>query len=476
MNPIVIRCDQAIFTSIRTPMGEGYRIVAASKGVRPEEKQAITQKSPSHEGLCQREDKGLSAESALNGFSFYELPTGRLCVALSSLAGAEHTGRGGQRVYTHAIVFDAQELSNAENNPFHLCRAMIRTELSTPQLKPSNPLEEIELSVELGSAKQANALSTLASPFRKKILQDSLEGRNTILNFDGDWIAMAEVLLLGIPGALRKRVSIGAGMRFSMGRCHCINLLFDPKDNTRTKSAGQQVDYIDPNHAEDFDLPNSQWHAMVDGHWQEGTTTQLADRTNCIVDDASLEARERVARIYNQTDSIESLDTDGMLQAFSNCFVQERSSQEKGAIEELVVAAKGELATRLTKMQLPELRVIWPQLLQISRASSDGLRAATPLVIQAIQQTMTAEPLDALTLMIEFLRCVPDGGRGDSKLHQVTQGIQARIDAMLCSGVEIDLPRLTGLCMQWLSIHPDDECFKAMAKKCNDLATEPASL
>ena len=47
-----LTCDQAIFTSIRGPMGEGYRIVAASRGLRPEEKQAITRLSPSHEALC----------------------------------------------------------------------------------------------------------------------------------------------------------------------------------------------------------------------------------------------------------------------------------------------------------------------------------------------------------------------------------------------------------------------------------------
>ena len=53
MSTAALNCDQAIFTSIRTPMGEGYRIIAASRGVRPEEKQLITRRSPSHGALCE---------------------------------------------------------------------------------------------------------------------------------------------------------------------------------------------------------------------------------------------------------------------------------------------------------------------------------------------------------------------------------------------------------------------------------------
>ena len=88
-----VTCNQAIFTSIRSPMGEGYRVVAASPGLRPEEKIEITRRSPSHNSMtCASEDAvGLLA---------YALPTGRTCVCSCRHAGAEHTARGGQRVWT----------------------------------------------------------------------------------------------------------------------------------------------------------------------------------------------------------------------------------------------------------------------------------------------------------------------------------------------------------------------------------------
>ena len=107
MSETTLTCDQAIFTSVRTPMGEGYHIIGASRQLRADEKQAITRNSPSHEGLCPVVDAAGADTPEVVGASFYSLPSGRLCVALSCLAGAEHTGRGGQRVYTHSVVFAA---------------------------------------------------------------------------------------------------------------------------------------------------------------------------------------------------------------------------------------------------------------------------------------------------------------------------------------------------------------------------------
>ena len=87
MSTATLTCDQAIFTSIRTPMGEGYRIIAASRGLRPEEKQAITRSSPSHDSLCWPADKGTEETENRYGAAFYPLPTGRFCVALSCYGG-----------------------------------------------------------------------------------------------------------------------------------------------------------------------------------------------------------------------------------------------------------------------------------------------------------------------------------------------------------------------------------------------------
>ena len=114
---VKITCDQAVFTSVRTPTGEGYRIIAASRGLTAEEKRAITQNAPSHNGLY---DQSASARAV----AFYPLPTGRLCAACPCSAGSEHTGRGGTRVYTFSVIFAAEDFPAIRFNPFHIFRAI----------------------------------------------------------------------------------------------------------------------------------------------------------------------------------------------------------------------------------------------------------------------------------------------------------------------------------------------------------------
>ena len=71
----IMRCEQAIFTSKRTATACGYRIVAASAGLKAAEKRVISARSPSHGGLIHD-----GADAC--GLSFYHLPAER-----SSLPG-----------------------------------------------------------------------------------------------------------------------------------------------------------------------------------------------------------------------------------------------------------------------------------------------------------------------------------------------------------------------------------------------------
>ncbi|MBN1488521.1 MAG: hypothetical protein JXA69_01270, partial [Phycisphaerae bacterium] len=112
----VVGIDQAIFTCIRTPMGQGYRVVAASRGLRAKESSEIVTHAPSGDGLC---DEGPEPV----GISFYPLQSGRFCILHSRYAGAEPTGRGGQRAYTRAFVLDAEQLARFGNSPFQVLRA-----------------------------------------------------------------------------------------------------------------------------------------------------------------------------------------------------------------------------------------------------------------------------------------------------------------------------------------------------------------
>ena len=154
-----IVCDQAIFTSARTPMGEGYRIIAASGKVRVEEKQAITRCSPSHGALC---DESPDA----TGMAFYALPTGRLCVAHSCYAGAEHTGRGGQRVYTINLILTKEDFEAVAYNPFRVLRLLRAAGAVKPQLKPPGQLPPIRFGRGCALCRSSGVESALSGRMR----------------------------------------------------------------------------------------------------------------------------------------------------------------------------------------------------------------------------------------------------------------------------------------------------------------------
>ena len=65
-----VRCEQAIFTSVRSATGQGYQLIASSAGICAEEKVEITKRSASHESIC-----AVGADPV--GLMSYRLSTGR---------------------------------------------------------------------------------------------------------------------------------------------------------------------------------------------------------------------------------------------------------------------------------------------------------------------------------------------------------------------------------------------------------------
>ncbi|MCZ6816838.1 MAG: hypothetical protein O7F76_09135, partial [Planctomycetota bacterium] len=121
-----VRAEQAVFTSIRSPMGEGYRIIAASPGIRPDEKAEIIRRAPSHDSLCE------SGRAAV-GLLAFPFESGRYCLGFSCHAGREHTARGGNRVYSHFAVVEPGDWQSFGFNAVRLHTAL-RHAIGTPLL------------------------------------------------------------------------------------------------------------------------------------------------------------------------------------------------------------------------------------------------------------------------------------------------------------------------------------------------------
>ncbi len=135
-----ILVDQAIFTSIRTPMGEGYRIVACSPTIKEQEKKELARRLPSHGSLCE-------SSPLTTALLSFPMASGRHCVALSQYAGQEHTARGGGRVLTHLILLQRSQVAALDCDPFAVRTAASRAGAIEANLKPPHELKPLELVV-----------------------------------------------------------------------------------------------------------------------------------------------------------------------------------------------------------------------------------------------------------------------------------------------------------------------------------------
>ena len=497
-----ITCDQAIFTSVPGVMGQGYRIIAASRGLKPAEKQTITRLSPSHDALCrlpespsQRGARGPSSgfvapaprtagRPSVDGAgdrtddvrvaaAFYVLPTGRLCAAYSCHAGAEHTGRGGQRVYTHNVIFDANEFAVCGYNPCNVFRAMHAAGLTTPQLTPTQTLPEIQLIVEQGSPLQG--LDARILDRMTIILQALLNEQCMIVNTLDGWLDSAEALLISLPGPLRSKIGFSAGLRFSIGRPHLLQLLFDDGKAARSRPAGPSTPFVDCTGVrrsatvrqddETQTEHGSAWLTFVERHWKQGDLGGLARRTSRNFDDVSPCGRERIAGLYNQIDDLPNADTADTLAAVAGHLESTHQGVDKELHAEWVQTARTTLTDRFTCAAWSDAKAHWPTVVNLWRRSTNGTAFAQPLIRQLLQRAKTSAPMEAAEAALDVARDLP--ASGDSAAHEallddVLHGLADWIasQAVCAAGPKetldpAHLERLQALCERWRILKPD---------------------
>lgn len=110
--------EQAVFTSAETDRSAGYQVVASSPGVCAADARELAVWGPSHDSLLDLTPEALS-------FNFHPLPSGAFCIARTTPAGWEYSGRGGHRVYTQCLIVPPEVLRRFANNPFALIRAAL---------------------------------------------------------------------------------------------------------------------------------------------------------------------------------------------------------------------------------------------------------------------------------------------------------------------------------------------------------------
>ncbi|MFN2427865.1 MAG: hypothetical protein ABR587_15620 [Candidatus Binatia bacterium] len=269
----VLQCDRAIFTSLPSPTGEGYRLVAWSTGVRPEERTELTRRAPSH-GSLSIEGAGSRGLIQLRLQS-----TGRVAWGFVRVAGAEHTRRGGGRVWTEFLIADAAEAFREGLHPGDLQAALS----AAPPVKPpvgSSPLARVDVGRrgdDLPAARDARAATAAAS-----VAAILLDGRACVIAAGSAPTDVFEDALRMIPASLRTAVDACAGLRLSSARGVKATLTDRFDQDTVRATRGQGIECIDLQ----ANVPPAAgaiapWLALMSRWWSEergAEAVALADR------------------------------------------------------------------------------------------------------------------------------------------------------------------------------------------------------
>jgi hypothetical protein len=211
-----IFAERAVFTSIRSPWGRGYRIVAASAGIDPDEKREIVQRAPSHQSICDAAADGC-------GLVSFTMQSGRRAVLLAQNAGTEHSARGDYRVHTHVLVLEPAAYRRLRCDPL-LIRSAARAVLGAEWLNDRPPPALPPLALAADAAGRAPFSVPVRSPEAGDldglltVLLYVLDGRRILMHGPIDPLCVLAWVWTGVPAAVRDGLSLSCGLRFSSAR------------------------------------------------------------------------------------------------------------------------------------------------------------------------------------------------------------------------------------------------------------------
>lgn len=297
--PRTIQAEQAIFTSIRTPMGEGYRLIAASRGITTEERAEITRRCPSHGAIC---DASPSASALLS----YPLGTARHCVGWTRYAGMEHTARGGQRVHTHLVVLEPDGFRAMQQDPFRVRAAMQEALGDQPRIKPSGGLECLELSAQHAGSGRSTSFERTGLQQACRVAAGLLDHDMVLVVGSNTPMTVLQTMFLVLPRAFRAELAVSANLQYASSRQIRLTVVRQNTAELQRMVAGKDVHVLDLAAADSpEELPFAAWFEFVLESGQRGRlaeTLLLADELDGPLDGPTL---ARVAAVCHDADRVE---------------------------------------------------------------------------------------------------------------------------------------------------------------------------
>lgn len=266
--------DQAVYSSIRSPVARGYRIVAASPGLTEDEKREIVQRAPSHGNLTDATEAATAAAS-------FRLRSDRQAVLFARHAGPEPSGRGGLRVYTHILLMTPETYRNFAADPLRaepLSRSQVEATLRSPGVTALERLNTpLLLSVTgLGVA----GLAPDVADRMVRVVAAVLSEQATIVVNAPQPRQILDVVLAALPVGRRERLSFAYGMKLSPQRD--MRLLFhaDSPAVAEAYAADHGYTTLDWMAATPLGGPFAAWLELVKAMLESGRLAELRRLTD----------------------------------------------------------------------------------------------------------------------------------------------------------------------------------------------------
>lgn len=325
--------DQAIFTSLRTPTGEGYRIVGASGGLTADEKAELVTRCPSHGGLAS------PAEDA-TALAAFPLRSGRHCVAWIRYAGVEHTARGGLRVYSHLFICSAADYARCELDFLRVAAALRNAAADQPPLKSLQRLEELTL--ELGPPRPSAAG---AAGHAAATVAALLEERTVVACGVAADESLARAVWRFLPYGWRRNTAVSLGLKFAQSRQMRLVLVPSEVREAQRAAAGVEIAWIDTSAAERGPEELSPWPRLLLRWWNEGRGADVRRITGELDGSDGAARLAHAAGLYEDLDRVATADLE-QLGALREKYAaaSEAATPERNIVQRILSAVQARTA------------------------------------------------------------------------------------------------------------------------------------
>ncbi len=297
VTPVTV--DQCVFTSVRSPMGEGYRIIAKTSGIKPEEAAELPQRAPSHGGLCEKDEHA-------TGMLAFQLASGRYAIGFARHAGREHTARGGLRAHTHFVVIDETDYSAFNFDPWAVAAAIRLADDDKPLLKARpqfskiDLIPEVTLNYEQVAEHDPRALMSIVRMFL---------GTDTIVVDRNDYsIEMAWLAWRLTPAFARKSRSVSDGICFAPARTIQHAFIFGDTNAARNLIADRPETWcVLADATEPEGYQPSAWIAYIEAAVADGNIEAAIALCDEMVPDHTLKELDKVAEFFHLPELVQSM-------------------------------------------------------------------------------------------------------------------------------------------------------------------------